>query len=223
MDIFVSRRDRNATLLWVAVLLVGVVVLYLLVRQFAPFLVDPQELRAWIRQFGPLAPLAFIAVQILQTVIAPIPGQVTGVIGGLLFGAVAGTLLSLVGGTLGSALAFWLSRRYGRTYVENVVTPSALEQFDTLGEEYGLPGLFVGFVVPGLPDDVLCFVGGLTDIPLWKLVTVAFVGRIPSYALVSILGNELAAGHLATVLGLTALLLVVAILGYRFGQRFLAR
>ena len=49
-------------------------------------------------------------------------------------------------------------------------------------------GVFAVFVVPGLPDDVVCFVAGLTDLPLWQLVVIAAVGRLPTVFLMALVG-----------------------------------
>lgn len=223
IQLFVSRRDRNNALRWLVVLVLGFAVVYLVIRQYAPFLGDPDALRAWVEQFGILSPLAFVAVQAAQVVVAPVPGQVVVLLGGYLFGAVAGTAYSLVGATIGSAVVFWLSRRYGRSYVERVVTPGIVARFDGLTRDHVLTGMLVAFLVPGLPDDVLCFVGGLTDVRLWKLVAVSFVGRIPSYAFVSFVGVELANENFVTVLALTVVFIILAVLSYHYRDRFIDR
>jgi uncharacterized membrane protein YdjX (TVP38/TMEM64 family) len=221
--IFASRRDRDSALRWLAVLVVGAVAVALAAHRFAPALTDPVALRATIERFGILAPVAFVLLQALQVVVAPIPGQVTVLLGGYLFGVTAGTAYSLLGATLGSAAALWLARRYGRRYVERVVAPATLDRFDRLTEDNSVWVLFVGFLVPGVPDDVLCFVGGLTTVPLWKLVVVSAVGRVPSYLLVSVIGVELAGGNLAVALALAAGLGVLAAVTYLGRDRLLDR
>lgn len=223
MQVFVSRRDRNNALLWGAVLTVFSVVAFLAARQYAPFLTDPDGLRAWVEQFGLLAPLAFMLLQALQVVVAPVPGQVVVVLGGLLFGAVAGTAYSLAGATIGSAVVFWLSRTYGRRYVERVVAAPILARFDRFSDDQTLAALFVAFLVPGLPDDVLCFAGGLTESPLWKLISVSFLGRIPSYAFVSFIGVEIGNENLGTVLVLLAVFVVFAAVSYTYRGRIFRR
>src|SRR2546428_6446394 len=48
--------------------------------------VDKHFLKQTLRQWGILAPVIFVALQALQVIIAPIPGEVTGILGGFLFG-----------------------------------------------------------------------------------------------------------------------------------------
>ncbi len=139
------------------------------------------ELRVFIRQYGVFSPVVVIALQALQVVFAPIPGQVLAVVAGYLFGAWWGTVYNMVEITIGSSIAFWLSRRFGRAYVESIVHEDALERFDAIDTDTAGLTLFVLFLIPGLPDDMLCFAGGLTGIPLWQLVGIAVVGRAPAF------------------------------------------
>ncbi|MEF8827066.1 MAG: hypothetical protein V5A34_11250 [Halapricum sp.] len=62
------------------------------------------------------APLAFVLLQAVQVVIAPIPGQVLALASGWLFGLVWGTVYSIIGATLGSYTA-------GCNHVKNFATP----------------------------------------------------------------------------------------------------
>lgn len=194
-----------------AALLVGG---YLLVRRYAPFLTDAAALREFIAGFGPWAPLAFVAVQSLQVVAAPIPGAVLGFVGGYLFGTVPGLLYSLAGVTVGSYVAYALAGRYGRPYVESVVAPETIAQFDAVTEERALVSLFVVFLVPGLPDDAICFVAGLTGIDRWKLVAIAVLGRAPGFFVASAAGASLARTQLRLTAALVLAVAALSVLGY---------
>lgn len=222
MGIFRSAADRRRSIVAAAGLVVLFGGAYVLVREYFPFLTSGPELRAFVAGYGVLAPLVFIGIQAAQVVLAPIPGQVIAFAGGYLFGAFLGTLYSLIGVVIGSSLAFWASRRYGRPFVERVVRPDVLERFDAFIAEAGLPGMFLVFLIPGLPDDVLCLMGGLTDVRLRNLVAVMVVGRTPAYVVVAVSGSSLANGDLALAVGLLAALFGFSVLGYLRRDRILA-
>lgn len=212
--VFASRRDRRRALS-VLLLAVGAFLgLGALLRQYAPWFFDPEAARAWIRTFGALAPLVFVSVQALQVVVAPVPGQVLGVASGYLFGAVWGTVYSVVGTALGSLVAFWLSRRFGRPFVERVLDAEALSLFDDFSNEHGVWALFLVFLVPGLPDDAVCFVAGLTEFRLRTLLTVAVVGRFPGFLLANLVGAELAAARYVEAAIVVLVLAVASVVGY---------
>lgn len=204
--IFVSARAR-----WLAI--VGSIGLGLLVLggvlifdYSVGTVLEPETVRDTVEGFGLFAPLAFIGLQILQVIFAPIPGQVLALAGGYIFGPVLGTVYSLVGATIGSAIAFALSRRFGRPAVERLVHPTTLVTIDRFLEDHGRIAVFLVFLLPGLPDDALCFVCGLTPIPLRTLVVLSFLGRIPGYGLLAFAG-----GRLATHRPLEAALIIGAI------------
>lgn len=222
-NVFASPESRRRVVVHALVLVVAFVAVTVLVQRAAPFLTDPDALSEYIRGYGILAPLALIVLQAVQVVAAPIPGQILAVVAGYLFGAWWGTLYNMIGITIGSTVAFWLSRRYGRSYVETVIDDQALEQFDAASEDYGRPALFLIFLVPGLPDDVICFAGGLTDIPLWQLVVIAFVGRAPAFFLVNVVGELFSTNDVAWAVALSVLLVAVSGLAYVYRDRLLAR
>jgi uncharacterized membrane protein YdjX (TVP38/TMEM64 family) len=212
--LFASPRARRRVLVHVLVVAVLFAATTILFRRQVAFLTDAEAARAYVRSFGVWAPLALIVLQALQIVLAPVPGQVLAAVAGYLFGPWWGTLYNMIGITIGSTAAFWLSRRFGRTYVERMIDDDALATFDTFVERRGLLTLFVLFLLPGLPDDALCFVGGLTPIPLRKLVLIAIVGRTPAFFLANVLGGLLATGDIELAIGLFVLITALSVLGY---------
>ena len=104
---------------------------------------------------------------------------------------------------------FLVARRYGRPYVERVITAETLAAFDEIVTHSGRFALFLVFLVPGLPDDAICFMAGVTRLPLWQLVAISVVGRIPGYLLMSYTGSQFAsANYLQTtvILGVFAMI-----------------
>ena len=67
---------------------------------------DRERLQGFLNSLGPLSFIGFIFLQALQVIAAPVPGEVTGVLGGYLYGSFLGIILSTMGLTLGSWLAF---------------------------------------------------------------------------------------------------------------------
>ncbi|MDB2223451.1 TVP38/TMEM64 family protein [Halorubrum ezzemoulense] len=214
MKLFSSRADRRrgiAAAVGVAVLAVG---LYVLVSRYAGFLTNAEALRTWLDQFGIFAPIVFIGLQALQVIVAPIPGQVVALVAGFLFGPLAGTVYSLTGVLIGSAVAFSLSKRYGRTFVERVIHEDVIARFDGFVDTVGVPGLFAFVIIPGLPDDAICFLSGLTKWSLPTFMAVIAVGRLPAYVLTVYAGGQLASGRFLSAMALVALVVAASAVGY---------
>jgi uncharacterized membrane protein YdjX (TVP38/TMEM64 family) len=214
MQLFASASDRRRGLLALAVVAAGFAALYLFVREYAAFITDAEALRVWLRQFGVLAPLVFILLQALQVIVAPIPGQVVALVAGYLFGPVAGTVYSLTGVLIGSAVAFTLAKRYGRSFVEDILHEDVVNRFDEFVKRVGAPGLFAFVIIPGLPDDAICFLSGLTPLRLRTFIAVISIGRLPAYVITVYAGGELASGRFLEGIALVAVVIALSAIGY---------
>jgi uncharacterized membrane protein YdjX (TVP38/TMEM64 family) len=202
--IFADARSRRTVAVVVVVLTICLVAVAAIFDQHAAWLADPLAVRSFVDGFGVLAPLAFVLMQAGQVVFAPIPGQILGFSSGWLFGAYWGTVYSLIGAVLGSYVALRLSRHWGRPFVERVIDARILDRFDEFSTHHGYLTLFVVFLIPGLPDDVICFVAGTTDLDIKRMTVVSLVGRVPGYFLTNLAGASVATADY----GLAAVILV---------------
>ncbi len=143
------------------------------------FLSDREKIRQWVSSFGPAAPAVFIVIQTLQVIFAPVPGEATGFLGGFLFGAIPGFVYSTIGLTLGSLAAFLLGRWLEINFVEKVVRRETLDKFAFMVERQGTLIAFLLFLLPGFPKDYLCFILGLSKMPLKVFLLIVGVGRLP--------------------------------------------
>ena len=118
-----------------------------------------------VRRAGIWGPIIYTVLQFMQTVVAPIPGGATGPIGGFLFGWM-GVIWTLVGTTLAAALIFAISKRYGRNLALKVLGEEQFKKFDMIPEDRAEMVIFALFLIPGLPDDAICYLAGVTKVPI---------------------------------------------------------
>ena len=166
-----------------------------------------------IESFHPFDKLVFIVIQIIQVVFAPIPGELTGLIGGYLYGIIPGTIYSTIGLTLGSWLAFMLARRFGLPLVKRTVSPEILRKYDYLMAHQGVLVSFVLFLIPGFPKDFLCYIMGLSHMRTMAFLAVSTIGRLLGTVMLSIFGfyaRENQYWGLAISIGLSGLALLLA-------------
>src|SRR6266481_7844539 len=183
--------------------------------------VDKRFLKHTLREWGGLAPVIFIGLQALQVIIAPIPGEVTGILGGYLFGQWIGLLYSTIGLTLGSVAAFGAGRWLGARYVQKLVSPDIWQKMGFIVETEGAILCFIIFLIPGLPKDIVCYLFGLSPMPFWVFAVVSTLGRSPGTWVLSAQGAHTAAGDYLQVLLLTAMVVAVALPLYYYRTRVL--
>jgi uncharacterized membrane protein YdjX (TVP38/TMEM64 family) len=206
---------------WITCLLVGLLILliYLYNSQLWIQAVklwdifpDHHRLKEFIFSFGAYSPLAFILLQVIQVVIAPIPGGAIEWLGGFIFGVKAGFIYSMIGMTLGSWLAFSLARIFEKVAVEKFVSPGIRRKFDYLIGHEGVILSFLLFLIPGFPKDALCYILGLTPMHLGIFLIISTIGRIPGTLMATLQGAK-AFDHqykpFLILLGVSALVILV--------------
>jgi uncharacterized membrane protein YdjX (TVP38/TMEM64 family) len=177
-------------------------------------LTDREKLLAFVNSFDTLSVEIFIGLQIIQVVIAAIPGEVTGLIGGYLYGAFWGTIYSTIGLSLGSVVAFYFARTLGRPFVLIFVNHKYLEKFDYLMSHKGTSISALLFLVPGFPKDYLCYILGLSKMTPRVFIIIATFGRVISTAMLSVGGDLLRDESYKTFSLLAAVVLLIMLLVY---------
>lgn len=137
-------------------------------------------LRDYIASFGATAVLIFILFQFLQVVILPIPGSVSVGVGVALFGPLRCSIFSFIGIFTGSVVAFAIGRWIGYKAVCWIVGKEDLDKWleKVKGKDYLL--LSIMFLLPLFPDDILCFVAGLSSITWTYFIVMIIITRLIS-------------------------------------------
>lgn len=184
---------------------------------------DPRAIRDWLVAQGRRAPWFFFLAQVIQVIIAPIPGQAVALAGGFVFGFYHGFLLTMGGLLVGSFCAMLLGRLLGRRVVDVFVSEKLRSRFNNLISHGGYAAFFMIFLLPGLPDDAVCFMAGLSRLKLWPLLGVCMIGRAPGMAVLALVGANFDAGPdpVVRVLFISAMLLSIPL--WLFWERLLER
>lgn len=157
---------------------IALIVLYIMQRTgFYETINSKEKLEAWIKSFGAWPPVIYTVIQFLQVCVLPIPSTVTIGIGVYLFGVWWTMLYSFIGIMLGSLVAFYVGRFLGYKVVAWIVGRDDLDKWlKKLNgkDKVVLTGMFL---LPLFPDDVLCFVAGLTKMSSSFFIVMQLVSR----------------------------------------------
>lgn len=137
-----------------------------------------EDLRNYVSGFGGYAVLIFIAIQFLQVIVLPIPGFITVSVGVLLFGAFRGSVYSVIGIVSASIVAFFIGRVFGYKVAGWLVGKENLDKGLELVKGKDKVILTFMFLFPFFPDDVLCFVAGLSSMSVPYYIVMITITRI---------------------------------------------
>lgn len=144
-----------------------------------------ESLREYINGFGSTAVLIYIIFSFLQVVVLPVPGSITVAAGVALFGALKCAFYSLIGILFGSIVAFAIGRFIGYKAVCWIVGKEDLDKWlkKIRGKDYLILSLM--FLLPMFPDDVLCFIAGLSSMTWVYFLIMITITRVISCFTVS--------------------------------------
>lgn len=112
-----------------------------------------------------------------------------------------GFLYNYVGICIGSIFVFLLSKRYGKHFVKGIVGAKAYEKYIgwvNRGKKFDKMFALAIFF-PVAPDDILCYIAGLTKMNLKKFVAIILLGKPISIAIYS-LGLSTTLHYLSTLI-----------------------
>lgn len=180
---------------------------------------DPEAFREWVEGYGIWGKVMYVAVVMLQVVVAFIPGEPLELAGGYAFGAAEGTVLALLGIVIGSGLVFALVRRFGVKLVEVFFPREKIESVAFLKNPRKTRVIaFLLMMIPGTPKDFLSYFAGLTKLRMREWLGIVTVARIPSVIGSTISGGAAGSENYqlaAATLGVTVLLSGIGLLYYR--------
>ena len=213
---------RKSVLLGVVAAFFAILVAYLVATVFfdLSLKIDAEPFRDWVEERGPLGVVVFILVMAASVLFAPIPNAPIFIAAGLAWGPILGTVYCMTGLTIGSAIAFWVSRRFGRQHLPKLIGRKAAARLDGMVEHFGAKLVFWTRIMPGVNFDWISFVAGMTSVPFRTFIIYSFLGMIPPTAITVAMGDQLGRNPLITIaLGGVWVLAILATAGYFWMRR----
>lgn len=167
---------------------------------------DAQALEEAVAGLGIWGPLALIAINALQIVVAPIPGYVVQLAAGYLFGPFWGGFYAVCGMLVGSMLSMWIARTFGRPFALWMVGEERLTHWETV--THSTSTLLWFLLLLGPIGDIPYLLAGLSSVSYRKIFLLTFFVRVPSVILSTSIG-----GGAIPIAWLIGLVIVAVVLG----------
>lgn len=188
-----EKDNRMVGAIIAGVLLAAIIIILIVVgRPLLEVAKDSETLEAYIESRGAAGVWIYMLLVILQIFAAVVPGGPFEIAGGFLYGPFRGALICDLAMTAGSTMVFLLSRHLGMRFVRLYFSEEQIQSVRFLhSSKRSTAFIFLLFLIPGTPKDLLSYVIGMTDMALPTWIFITGVGRFPSILLSSIGGYVL--------------------------------
>lgn len=139
---------------------------------------DSENISDLMKKTGIWGPLIYILIQFLQVTFIPIPSTITTVAGMVAFQNLPLVLIcSLVGMIAGSLFAFFLGRVFGVKLLIWMVGAKSYNKYQKMLKGRDKMMLFMMFLLPVFPDDLLCIFAGITTMSYTTFLIMQIITR----------------------------------------------
>ena len=209
-----SKRKKILVLVIALVALaLAVAAVTLWLMPYVRMLEDPviqAQFEGWVKDMGFLGFLAMLGLQILQVVVAFIPGEVVQLMAGAMYGTWGGLGLCLLGCIIASSIVFALVRKLGRGFVVKLFGEEQLDKYTFLDDTSRLEVVvFILFLIPGMPKDVLTYIVPMSEIRMPTFIFLSSIARIPGMIASTIIGSSFAGANWPLIIGVFAVVIVL--------------
>mgnify|MGYP003535630749 FL=1 len=179
---------------------------------------------------GILGLLMLFALQVAQIFLIIIPGEPIEILAGMCYGPIWGTVFIMVSAGIISTIIFFLVRKYGKRFVYNFCDKEKVAKIEN-SKLFKNPNkiqmiMFILFLLPGTPKDLLAYIAGLLPINPVKFVLISVFARFPSVISSTLAGANLAVGDwkksIVMYLSIVFVAIIVILIANKFDKDKLA-
>ncbi len=179
---------------------------------------------------GILGLLMLFALQVAQIFLIIIPGEPIEILAGMCYGPIWGTIFIMVSAGIISTIIFSLVRKYGKRFVYNFCDKEKVAKIEN-SKLFKNPNkiemiMFILFLLPGTPKDLLAYIAGLLPINPVKFVLISVFARFPSVISSTLAGANLAVGDwkksIVMYLSIVFVAIIVILIANKFDKDKLA-
>jgi len=144
---------------------------------------------------GMMGMLSLFGLQIAQIFLIIVPCEPIEILAGMCYGGLLGTVFIMASAGIISTIIFFLVRKFGKKFVYNFCDKEKVEKIEKSKLFQNTKKiemiLFLLFLMPGTPKDLLVYVSGLLPIKPIKFILISTFARFPSVITSTLAGNEI--------------------------------
>lgn len=182
-----------------------------------------QVFKEFILSYGYIGGIIAVALQFMHIVIPVLPGEFIQFSIGYVYGILWGSIYLIAGTILGTITVFYASRIIGYPIVKVFVSDKKMEKFIFLANSNKIEmTMFVLFLVPGIPKDILVYLAGLSPIKPIRFFIISIIARTPAIIASAYIGMNFAEGDFRSIIIMVVVVLVILVIGFVFRNKILS-
>lgn len=167
---------------------------------------------------GPLGWIMLILLLLAHSFV-PFPLEFAAVAAGATYGFVLGSLLTWIGTILGGALSFWLSRRYGRPFLDRALNEQQRDWILVHSKSEGAVALLVSRLLPFISFTLVSYAAGFTQVSWPTFLWTTALGMLPITLISVFYGANIDRMPIEWVIAIPLIGIVLVIGFYRFARK----
>lgn len=135
--------------------------------------------------------LLILTIALILLCFVPLLNTALVFLGIALFGPIKALIICLIANFISSTVLFFIGDKLGENFAAKLIGKKELEHAQDLIDGKSKLMLPILFIIPGLPDEALILVAGMTKIKYWYLIAVSMIYHAIETALLCFLGSGL--------------------------------
>ena len=226
----ISKDKTKATIKKILAILKFAVLLFLLIGlpliiyfQFPDvisYFSSREKADALLRQYWVRSVLIYIAVQVIQIIIAVIPGQPIQLAAGYAWNPGISYGLSILSIAIGTVVTYYLGRLLGKDMILLIFGEEKTAKFiGLLNSRKGYLAIIILYLFPGIPKDVFSYAAGISQMKLLPFAILSLVSRTPALMCSLLVGRMFHNESYLGIIIVSSVVVAVAVLGVIFRKR----
>lgn len=151
---------------------------------------DQSRIEQWVKQFGWWGPAVIIITMLVQMILFVLPSVALMVVTILAYGPMWGSLLVLLSIFIASSAAYAIGNYFGPVIIEKLIGKKSKKKTAQFIEDYGFWAVVITRINPFLSNDAISFVAGILKMSYGKFIGATLLGITPLTILIAIMGKS---------------------------------
>lgn len=151
-----------------------------------------------IDDLGFLGMLMLFGLQFAQIFLVIIPGEPIEILAGMCYGGIGGLIFITISVVILTTFILFMVRKLGRKFVYEFCNKEQIEKIENSKIMKNTKKveliMFILFLIPGTPKDLLVYIAGLLPIKPLKFILISTFARLPSVISSTFAGENITAG-----------------------------